>query len=70
MARKRKLVLGKDYTLNENGRAVLSREYLLGRGECCGNDCASCPYPEAQRAGTEAVQAGTLKVLQPEPVCS
>ena len=32
-----------DYTI-EDGRWVLSRWYLLKRGECCGNACRHCPY--------------------------
>ncbi len=32
-----------DYTIEE-GRWVLSRWYLLKRGECCGNACRHCPY--------------------------
>lgn len=38
-----KLIEGEDYTL-EDGRMVLSREFLLKRGYCCNNRCRNCPY--------------------------
>ena len=38
-----KLVEGEDYTL-EDGRMVLSREFLLKRGYCCNSKCRNCPY--------------------------
>lgn len=28
----------------ENGRMVFTRDYLLRRGYCCGNQCRHCPY--------------------------
>ncbi|MEC7119863.1 MAG: DUF5522 domain-containing protein [Pseudomonadota bacterium] len=37
------LIEGLDYQI-ESGRWVLSRWYLLKRGECCGNACRNCPY--------------------------
>jgi len=37
------LIEGLDYTI-ENGLWVLSRWYLLKRGECCGNACRNCPF--------------------------
>ena len=37
------LVEGVDYIL-ENGLFVLTREYLLKRGTCCGSGCRHCPY--------------------------
>ena len=37
------LIENLDYTI-EGGRWVLSRWYLLKRGECCGNACRHCPY--------------------------
>jgi len=41
--RKAKLVPGRDY-VHENGVAVLTREYLLTLGQCCGKQCPRCPY--------------------------
>lgn len=39
---------------NEEGKTVLTEEYLLLRGYCCGNGCLHCPYeyknvPEPKR---------------------
>lgn len=39
-----KLVLGKDYVFDDMGRCVLTRDYLLSLGSCCGNHCRYCPY--------------------------
>lgn len=48
--RKQKLVLGKDY-FYENGRCVLTRNYLLSQGECCNNNCPQCPYKPMPSSG-------------------
>lgn len=29
---------------NESGLFVMTREYLLQRGYCCGNGCMHCPF--------------------------
>ena len=47
--RKPKLVLGKDYVL-EDGRLVLTRDYLLTLGTCCGKECRHRPYDHAGAA--------------------
>lgn len=39
----KKLVEGVDYVW-ENGLMVLTKEFLLKRGWCCGNGCKNCPY--------------------------
>ena len=31
---------------------MLSREFLLERGECCGNGCLMCPYEPKHEKGT------------------
>jgi hypothetical protein len=46
---------GADYYYNPDGFFVLTREYLLARGYCCGNGCKNCPYdyknvPEPKRS--------------------
>ena len=41
------LIEGLDYQIDSAGRWVLSRWYLLKRGECCGNACRNCPYGHA-----------------------
>lgn len=28
----------------EKGLMVMTKEYLLNRGYCCGNKCRHCPY--------------------------
>lgn len=35
---------GIDYTLDEQGRFVFTREFLLARGTCCKSGCRNCPY--------------------------
>jgi hypothetical protein len=48
------LVEGEDYYV-EDGLVVLSENYHLARGYCCGNGCRHCPYhyqsvPEPKRS--------------------
>lgn len=38
-----KLLEGVDYVLEE-GKMVLTREFLLKRGYCCNSKCRNCPY--------------------------
>ena len=45
---KNKLVEGIDFYYNEDGYMVLTTEYHLQRGYCCGNGCLNCPYEYAQ----------------------
>jgi hypothetical protein len=42
------------YYKNEEGKTILTEEYLLMRGYCCSNGCLHCPYdykhvPEPKR---------------------
>lgn len=37
------LIQGVDYTL-EDGKFVLTRQFLERRGHCCRNGCRHCPY--------------------------
>ncbi len=32
------------YYINEEGYVVLTEQYHLERGYCCGNGCKHCPY--------------------------
>ncbi len=48
-------VEGIHYYINEDGFFVLTEQYLLERGYCCGNGCKHCPYnyervPEPKRS--------------------
>lgn len=44
------------YTDPSSGLFVLTANYLLGRGSCCGKGCRHCPWPasEQDRAGRPA----------------
>jgi len=33
-----------DHFYYENGRMVMTEQYHLDRGYCCGNGCRHCPY--------------------------
>jgi Family of unknown function (DUF5522) len=41
-----KFLEGRDYYFNEQGLMVLTAEFLLRRGYCCGNGCFHCPYQD------------------------
>lgn len=52
---KNKLVEGEDFYYTEQGYIVLTAQYHLERGHCCGNGCRHCPYlyknvPEPKRS--------------------
>lgn len=37
----------------ENGKKVMTEQYHIERGYCCGNGCRHCPYePKAQKGNT------------------
>jgi len=42
-----RLIEGRDFVI-ESGYMVLTREYLLNRGKCCGSGCRNCPYKEGR----------------------
>jgi hypothetical protein len=35
---------GEDYYFNEEGYIVLTEQFHLKKGNCCGNGCKHCPY--------------------------
>lgn len=39
-----KLIEGKDFYKDEQGRVVFTTDYLIKRGYCCESDCKNCPY--------------------------
>jgi len=40
----KELTEGLHYYINEEGFIVLTEQYHLERGYCCGNGCKHCPY--------------------------
>ena len=40
----KELTEGIHYYINEEGYIVLTEQYHLERGYCCGNGCKHCPY--------------------------
>jgi hypothetical protein len=41
----------------ENGRKVMTEEFHIQRGFCCGNKCRHCPYePKYQKGNTYLVK--------------
>ena len=48
------LIEGTHYYINEEGYVVLTEQYHLEKGYCCGNGCKHCPFeyenvPEPKR---------------------
>lgn len=39
-----KLIEGEDFYYNDDGLVVLTEEFHLKKGYCCGNGCKHCPY--------------------------
>lgn len=55
------LIEGEDYYYNEQGYIVLTEQFHLKKGYCCGNGCKHCPYdyeavPEPKRSEILASQ--------------
>lgn len=46
---------GRDYYM-EDGLFVLTADYLLRRGYCCGNGCRHCPYGGPENADSPPAQ--------------
>ena len=51
----KELIEGTHYYLNEDGFVVLTEQYHLEKGYCCGNGCTHCPFeyenvPEPQKS--------------------
>jgi hypothetical protein len=49
------LIEGEDYYYNEQGYIVLTEQFHIKKGYCCGNGCKHCPYdfeavPEPKRS--------------------
>jgi len=64
----KELVEGIHYYLNDEGLIVLTKQYHLEKGYCCGNGCKHCPYnyenvPEPKRSEL----LNTLKKRQKPP---
>lgn len=64
---KPKLVLGRDYIVDRDGRTCLTAEFLRGRGECCDNSCRYCPFERACTAGTADAAIGGDAAGEPSP---
>lgn len=75
MAKKPRLIRGKDYVIDDDGAWEFTRDYLLGLGSCCKNKCRYCPYkdsgcgptapvdPDACDTSAADLPAGTLQRL-------
>jgi hypothetical protein len=44
MPKRPRLIRGRDYVITDDGQWEFTREYLLGLGQCCKNQCRFCPY--------------------------
>jgi Family of unknown function (DUF5522) len=40
----KELIDGVHYYINDDGYVVLTKQYHLERGYCCGNGCLHCPF--------------------------
>lgn len=60
------LAEGEDYYYNEQGYIVLTENFHLKKGSCCGNGCKHCPYEYinvAEPKRSELKTAYALKIL-------
>lgn len=48
-----KIKLLPHYFYEENGKKVMTEQYHIDRGYCCGNGCRHCPYyPKHNKGNT------------------
>ena len=51
--KREKIKLLPSYFYLENGMKVMTEQYHINRGYCCGNGCRHCPFePKAQKGNT------------------
>lgn len=58
-----KFIQGEDYYL-ENGQIVLTEQYLIKRGKCCGSGCRHCPFWPQHTKGNMELQDKSNKNLE------
>ena len=56
MAKKPRLVRGRDYEITDDGAFEITREYLESLGACCSNQCRNCPYANGDASHADAPQ--------------
>jgi Family of unknown function (DUF5522) len=57
---------GEHYYINKEGYVVLTEQYHLERGHCCGNGCMHCPFdfenvPEPKKSQLKDDKTKSLK---------
>jgi hypothetical protein len=45
-----------DFYYDNQGRMVMSEDYHIKRGSCCGNGCLKCPYEPKHEKGNKVLQ--------------
>jgi hypothetical protein len=45
-----------DFYYDNQGRMVMSEDYHIKRGSCCGNGCLHCPYEPKHERGNKVLQ--------------
>jgi hypothetical protein len=45
----------------ENGKMVMTEEYHMKRGSCCGNGCLHCPYEPLHKKGNKNLKESLRK---------
>ena len=45
---------------------MLSREFLIERGYCCGHGCLMCPYEPKHNEGSMLIRRNVIKKLDKE----
>jgi hypothetical protein len=63
---KKKLKEGVDFYYNKEGFVVLTEQYHLAKGYCCGNGCKHCPFeydnvPQPRRSELLQLKKNTEK---------
>lgn len=60
MKEKKRFEEGLDYYF-DSGSVVMTEEYHLNRGYCCGSGCLRCPYEPRHQRGNQLVSEKFIK---------
>lgn len=67
---KKKLTEGADYYYTPDGYMVLTEQYHLERGKCCGNGCRHCPYDYIEVPEPRKTELLRQRIIQHEKAAS
>jgi hypothetical protein len=50
-----------EFYYDKQGRMVMTEDYHMRRGKCCGNGCLHCPYEPQHERGNQVIKESLRK---------